>query len=78
MPRTRGGLNNYNKNCDYFSNRGFAAVQEIWNKRNSRFKIKFALVQNKNINVKQCGNIVRRMTVRRHPIFPAARRIREY
>ena len=78
MARTRGVLNNYNRNCNYFNNRRFAAAKEIQNRRISNFKIKFVLRQFKNINVKKHGNIVRKMTVRRYAIFPAVRRIQEY
>ena len=43
-------------------NRRFAAAKEIANqrRRNNRFKIKFLLLQGKNIDVKLRGNIVRR------------------
>ena len=77
MARTRLGgpprcINN-------FKNRRFAASKEIANalRIDSRFKIKFLLPEGKNIDVKVCGNVVRKMRVRRPPIFPALRRNRE-
>ena len=61
-------------------NRRFAAAKEIANqrRRNNGFKIKFLLLQGKNIDVKLRGNIVRRMRVRRRTVFPAMQRNRQY
>ena len=61
-----------------FDNRRFAAAKEIANahRRNNRFKIKFALLQGKDGDVKLCGNVVRMMRVRRRAIFPALLRNR--
>ena len=54
--RTRGGLSRRPNN---FDNRRFAAAKEIANarKKNNRFKIKFVLLQGKNIDVKMHGNV---------------------
>ena len=56
MTRTRGGLARRPNN---FDNRRFAAAKEIANarKRNNRFKIKFVLLQGKNVDMKMRGNI---------------------
>ena len=63
-----------------FDNRRFAAAKEIANarRRNNRFKIKFALLQGKNVDVKVHGNVVRMMRVRRRSIFTAMQRNRQY
>ena len=56
-----------------FNLRRVAAAQEIANRRRNRvenIKIKFLLPQGKNVEVKQPGNVVRRMRVRRRAIFP--------
>ena len=77
MARTRGGLA---RRINNFDNRRFAAAKEIANarRRNNRFKIKLLLPQGKNVDVKVCGNVVRRMKVGRHAIFPAMVRDRQY
>ena len=77
MARTRGGLARCTNN---FDNRRFAAAKEIANarRRNNRFKVKFVLLQGKNVDVKVCGNVVRRMRVRRRAIFPVVLRNRQY
>ena len=77
MARTRSGLARRPKS---FDNRRFAAVKEIANarRRNNRFKIKFVLLQGKIVDVKVRWNVVRRMRVRRHSIFPAMRRNSQY
>ena len=77
MARTRGGLATHPNN---FHNRRFAAAKEIPNarRRNNRFKIKLILPQDKNAGVKVCGNVVRQMRLRRHAIFPALVRHRQY
>lgn len=58
-----------------FNLRKFAAAKEIANTRRrnrlSDIKIKFLLPQGKRVEVKQRGNVVREMRVRRHAIFPA-------
>ena len=56
MTRNRGGLARRPNN---FDNRRFAAAKEIANarKRNNRFKIKFVLLQGKNVDMKMRGNI---------------------
>ena len=77
MARTRGGLARLANN---FDNRRFAAAKEIANarRRNNRSRIKSVLPQGKNVAVKVCGNVVRRMRVRRRGIFPAVLRNRYY
>ena len=50
-----------------------ARTKEIANRRRNRIeniKIKLLLPQGKNVEVKQRGNVVRRMRVRRCVIFP--------
>ena len=67
-----------------FNNRRFAAAKEIANARERtrnqecRFKIRFVLLQGKNIEVKHHDNVVRQMRVRRRAIFPASVRERQY
>ena len=64
-----------------FDERRTAAAKEIANRRRAvakNFKIKVLLPQNKQVDVKQRGVVVRRMTVRRKSIFPAAVRNRRY
>ena len=67
-----------------FNNKRFAAAKEIVNARKHRksherrFKIKFILLQGKNVEVKHRGKVVRRMRVRRRAIFPASVRERRY
>ena len=56
-----------------FDLRRFAAAKEIANRRRARIKnikIKFLLPQEKNVEVKQRGVVVRKMRVRRKSIFP--------
>ena len=56
-----------------FNLRRVAAAKEIRNRRRNRIeniKIKLLLPQGKNVEVKQRGNVVRRMRVRRRAIFP--------
>ena len=56
-----------------FNLRRVAAAKEIANRRRNRIetiKIKFLLPQGKNVKVKQRGNVVKRMRVRRRAIFP--------
>ena len=57
MARTNGDLA---RRINNFENRRFAAAKEIANtrRRNNRFKIKFLLLQGKNIDVKVPGNVV--------------------
>ena len=64
-----------------FDERRTAAAKEIANRRrtNSRnIKIQVLLPQSKNVDVKQRGVVVRRMTVCRRSIYPAAVRNRRY
>ena len=63
-----------------FDLRRVAAAKEIRRGRvNAKnIKIKVLLTQRKNVEVKQRGQVVRRMTVRRKSIFPAAVRNRRY
>ena len=60
MARTRGSLARRPNN---FDNKRFAAAKEIANarRRNTRFKIKLLLPQGKNVDLKVCGNVIRRM-----------------
>ena len=56
-----------------FNLRWVAAAKEIANHRRNRvdnIKIKLLLPQGENVEVKQRGNVVRRMRVRRRIIFP--------
>ena len=77
MVRIRGGLTRQPNN---FNNRISAALNEIANARRrcTRFKTKLLLPQGKNVNVKVRGNGVRQTRVRRHAIFPALVRERQY
>ena len=62
-----------------FNLRRLAAAKEIANCRRNRIeniKIKLLLPQGKNVEVKQRGNVVRRMRVRRRAIFPG--RVRNF
>ena len=63
-----------------FDLRRVAAAKEIRRARiNAKnIKIKVLLPQRKDVEVKQRGQVVRRMTVRRKSIFPAAVRNRRY
>ena len=72
-PRRRPGNIN-------FDQRRVASAKEIRRGRvNAKnIKIKVLLPQIKDVEVKQRGQVVRRMTVRRKSIFPAAVRNRRY
>ena len=65
-----------------FDLRRVAAAKEIERKRgnvtSNNVKIKVLLPQNKEIEVKKRGQIIRRMRVRRKTIFPAKVRNRTY
>ena len=63
-----------------FNLRKVAAAKEIRRGRiNAKnIKIKVLLPQRKDVEVKQRGQVVRRMTVRTKSIFPAAVRNRRY
>ena len=65
-----------------FNNRRFAAARAAMDNRNrgrrTHFKIKVLLPQGRDVEVKHCGRVVRRMRVRRKAIFPAAVRERRY
>ena len=63
-----------------FDLRRVAAAKEIRRGRiNAKnIKIKVLLPQRKDVEVKQRGQVVRRLTVRRKSIFPAAVRNRRY
>ena len=72
MARTRAVLQRRPANIN-FNFRRVAAAKEITNRRRNRIeniKIKLLLPQGKNVEVKQRGNVVRRMRVRRRAIFP--------
>ena len=72
MARTRAVPQQTPANIN-FNLRRVAAAKEIANRRRNRIgniKIKFLLPQGKNVEVKQRGNVVRRMRVRRRAIFP--------
>ena len=69
VPRWRPAPANIN-----FDMRRVAAAKEIANARRNRInniKIKFLLPQGKNIELKKHGNVVRRLRVYRHAIYPA-------
>ena len=62
-----------------FDLRRVAAAKEIRRRVNGKnIKIKVLLPQSKNVEVKRRGEVIRRMTVRRKSIFPAAVRNRTY
>ena len=72
MARTRAVLRRRPANIN-FNLRRVATAKEIANRRRNRvenIKIKLLLPQGKNVKVKQSGNVVRRMRVRRRAIFP--------
>ena len=79
MARTRLGPRRGPANIN-FDLRRVAAAKELRRGRvNAKnIKIKVLLPQSKNIKVKQRGQVVRRMRVRRKSIFPAAVRNRTY
>ena len=79
MARTRGDINNAARR-KMFNNRRFAAAKETANahRRNYQIKIKFLLPQSKRVQVKHRGNVVRKVTIRRHAVYPARRRNREF
>ena len=71
MARTKAVLRRRPTNIN-FNLRRVAAAKEIANCRRNRvdnIKIKLLLPQGKNVEVKQRGNLVRRMRVRRRAIF---------
>ena len=65
-----------------FNNRRFAAARAAMDNRNrgsrTHFKIKVLLPQGRDVEVKHCGRVVRRMRVRRKGIVPATVRERRY
>ena len=72
MARTRAVPRRRPANIN-FNLRRVAAAKEITNRRRNRvdnIEIKLLLPQGKNVEVKQRGNVVRRMRVRRRAIFP--------
>ena len=73
MARTRAVPRRRPANIN-FNLRRVAAAKEVANARRrnriDNIKIKLLLPQGKNIEVKQRGNVVRRMRVRRCAIFP--------
>ena len=72
MARTRAVPRRRPANIN-FDLRRVAAAKEIENRRRNRpdnIKIKFLLPRGKDVEVKQRGNVVRRMRVRRRAIFP--------
>ena len=73
MARTRATPRWRSANIN-FESRRVAAAKEIANARKNRIndiKIKFLVPQGENVEVKKCGNVVRRMGVRRRAVFPA-------
>ena len=79
MARTRAVPRQRPANIN-FDLRRVAAAKEIANARKRRInfkdtKTKFVLLQGKDVEVKQCRNVVRRMRVCRRAIYPA--RVRE-
>ena len=62
------------------NNQRFAAAYEIPNahRRNRQIKFKFILPQSKKVQIKRRGNVVRKLTLRRHAVHPARRWNREY
>ena len=82
MARTRAVPRRRPANLN-FNQRRFASVRDLVNARKRRnnqnnIKIKFVLPQGKDVEVKNRGNVVRRMRVRRRAIFPAKVRERRY
>ena len=78
MTRTRVGPRRRHANMN-FDLRRVAAAKEMRRRINAKnIKIKVLLPQSKEIEVKQRGQVVRRMRVRRKSIFPAAVRNRRY
>ena len=65
-----------------FNNRRFAAARAAMDNgnrgRRTHFKIKVLLPQGRDVEVKHCGRVVRRMRVHRKAIFPAAVTERRY
>ena len=73
MARTRATPRQRPANIN-FESRRVAAAKEIANARRNRInhiKIKFLLLQGKNVEVKKRGNVIRQMRVRRHAVYPA-------
>ena len=78
MASTRVGPRRRPANMN-FDLRRVAAAKEMRRRINAKnIKIKVLLPQSKEIEVKQRGQVVRRMRVRRKSIFPAAVRNRRY
>ena len=80
MARTRFAPRRRPQNMN-FDQRRTAVAKEIANRRRTaakNVKIKMLLPQSKDVDVKQRGVVVRRMTVRRKSIFPANVRNRRY
>ena len=78
MARTRVGPRRRPANMN-FDLRRVAAAKEMRRRINAKnIKIKVLLPQSKEIEVKQRGQVVRRMRVRRKSTFPAAVRNRRY
>ena len=74
MARTRAVPRRRPANIN-FNLRRVAAAKEIANRRINRIeniKIKLLLPQGENVEVKQRGNVVRRMRVRGRAIFPGS------
>ena len=70
MARTRAVPQRRPANIN-FDQRRVAAAKEIANRRRiENIKIKILLPQEKNVEVRHRGNVVRRMRVWRHAIFP--------
>ena len=78
MPRIKAAAPRMPNNN--FNNRRFAAARTAMENRNrnrrKNLKIKFLLPKGRDVEVKLCGRVVRRMRVCRKAIFPAAVRER--
>ena len=70
MARTRAVPRRRLANINFDQTRVAAAKEMARRKRIENIKIKILLPQGKNVEVRHCGNVVRRMRVRRRAIFP--------
>ena len=70
-PRARQRANNARRNVPWFrpAGRGEKNIDNAFIRNRGKYKIKRFLPQPKNINVKQNGNIIRRMNVRRQAVY---------
>ena len=80
MPRTRAAA--WRMPHNNFNNRRFFPARATMDNRNrgrrTKFKIKFLLLQGRDVEVKHCGRVVRQMIVHRKAIFSAMVRERQY